>query len=345
MKRIRLISLLLAVSLIFLSACSNSDNANTSSNSGSSDNQSEQTYVLKVANQWGDSSVHTKFITEKFIPRVDELTNGRVSVEFFGNNSLGNEFNQLEQLQMEKLQMCIISEQSASLDPTAFNAMMLPYLFDTEAQWDKVVNGEVGKEIVSGLPDKGVRCLGFIENGFREITNSKRPINTPDDVKGLKIRVSSSEMSIALFEALGANTVATTIGEVFAALETGTFDGQENPYNTIRSFKFNEVQKYLAETNHVMNTMYFVASEKWLNSLPEDIRAAVEQAAKEACDYQHQILRDAAADDKQFLLENGMTLTTPDTKKFKEVAKIVYDKYYQKYPDGKALVERIQSVK
>lgn len=343
MKKISLISLLLAVSLIFLSACSNSANTNTSSNSVSSDKQSEQAYVLKVANQWGDSSVHTKFITEKFIPRVEELTKGRVKVEFYGNNSLGNEFNQLEQVQMGKLQMCVISEQSASLDPTVLNAMMLPYLFETEAQWDKVMSSDVAKKMFDNLPAKGVRVLGFTENGFRVITNGKRPINSVADLKGLKIRVSSSEMSIALFESFGANTVATTIGEVFAALETGTFDGQENPYNTIRSFKFNEVQKYMADTNHILNTMYFVASEKWLNSLPADIRTAVEQAAKEACDYQHQILRDAAAGDKKFLLDNGMTLTTPDIAKFKAAAQPVYGKYYQKYPGGKALVESIQA--
>jgi tripartite ATP-independent transporter DctP family solute receptor len=329
MKKISFISLLLAASLVFLTAYSSE--------------AEQQTYLIRVANQWGDASVHSKFITEKFIPRVKELTKNRVNVEFYGNNSLGNEFNQLEQTQMGSLNMCVISEQSASLDPATFSAMVLPYLFETEAQWDKVLGGPTGKELFANLPSKGVRVLGFTENGFREITNNKRPINTPADLKGLKIRVSSNEMMIKLFETMGANTVSTTIGEVFSALQTGTFDGQENPYNTIRSFKFNEVQKYLAETNHVLNTMYFVAGEKWLKTLPADIRAAVEKAAAEACEYQHKLLRDAAVGDKKFLTQNGMTLSTPDIAKFKEAAMPVYDKYYAKYPDGKAVVQKIRA--
>lgn len=341
MKKCRFISLLLAVALMFLvTACGNSSGTKPAA---STDKPAGETYVIKVANQWAETSVHTKFITEKFIPRVEELTNKRVKVEFYGNNSLGNEFNQVEQTQMGKLNMCVISEQSASLNPTIFNAMMLPYLFENEAHWDKVVNGEVGKKFGASLPAKGLRVLGFTENGLRVITNSKRPINSVADLKGLKIRVSSSEMSIALFEALGANTVATTIGEVFSALQTQTFDGQENHYNTIRSFRFNEVQRYLAETNHVLNTMYFVAGEKWLASLPADIRGAIEQAAKEASQYQVQMLRKAAADDRKFLLANGMTATTPDVAEFKKAAETVYQKYYQKYPDGKALVAEIKA--
>ncbi|WP_158408420.1 TRAP transporter substrate-binding protein [Desulfosporosinus fructosivorans] len=340
MKKCRFISLLLAVALMLsVTACGNPSGTTPAS----TDKSDEKTYVIKVANQWADTSVHTKFITEKFIPRVEELTNKRVKVEFYGNNSLGNEFNQVEQTQMGKLNMCVISEQSASLNPAMLNAMMLPYLFEDEAHWDKVVNGEIGKKFGASLPAKGLRVLGFTENGLRVITNSKRPINSVADLKGLKIRVSSSEMSIALFEALETNTVATTIGEVFSALQTNTFDGQENPYNTIRSFRFNEVQKYLAETNHVLNTMYFVASEQWLTSLPEDIRGAVEQAAKEACQYQVKMLREAAAADKKFLLENGMTATTPDVAEFKKAAEAVYEKYYQKYPDGKDLVEEIKA--
>lgn len=305
---------------------------------------SDAEYVIKVANQWGDSSVMSKFITESFGPRVEELTDGRAKIEFYGNNALGNEIDQCGQLQMGTLHLCIISEQSASLDPANLSIGTLPYLFESEEHWDAVTGGELGQEIVANLPNTGIKVLGFIENGYRVITNNKRPINSMEDLKGLKMRVSSSDVMINLFESFGANTISMTLGEVYSAMETGTVDGQENAYNTILTSGFAECQDYIANTNHVLGTMYFAASSSWLDSLPEDVRAAVEQAAAEACEYQHQIFREASESDHQALLDAGMQETNPDLIGFKEAAQVVYDKFYTQYPEAEELVEKIKNL-
>jgi tripartite ATP-independent transporter DctP family solute receptor len=302
--------------------------------------------VVKIANQWGEASVHTQFIEDFLIPRIEELTDGRATCEFYSNNSLGNEIDQCGQVQAGALNIAIISDQSASLDPAHLNIGVLPFLFENDDMFDAVMSldSELGQEIVGNLPDTGVTCLGFTDNGFKVITNNVRPINSVDDMKGLKMRTNSADYVIALFEAFGASCVSMTLGEVYSALETGTVNGQDNAYNTILTSGFTEVQDYMAITNHIKGTLYLVGSTTWLDSLPDDIRSAIEQACTEACDYQRKIYREAAESDHQALLDAGMEETTPDLEGFKEAAQAVYEKYYSEYPECEELIERIKNV-
>ena len=168
-------------------------------------------FTMKIGGQWADSSVHSRMITEVLVPRVEELSGGRIKCEFYGNNSIGNEIDQLSQLQMNTLQLATLSDQSATLDQANMTVLYLPYLFDSEEQWDAVVDGEIGQEISANLPAQGVRILGYSENGYREVTTAKKEINSAEDMKGLKMRVTSSDMYIAIFEALGCSFQAMTI--------------------------------------------------------------------------------------------------------------------------------------
>ena len=302
-------------------------------------------FTMKIGGQWADSSVHSRMITEVLVPRVEELSGGRIKCEFYGNNSIGNEIDQLSQLQMNTLQLATLSDQSATLDQANMTVLYLPYLFDSEEQWDAVVDGEIGQEISANLPAQGVRILGFSENGYREVTTAKKEINSAEDMKGLKMRVTSSDMYIAIFEALGCSCQAMTIAEAYTALETGACDGQDNAYNTIVNANFAEVQKYLANTNHVLGTLYLTVSEAWYQSLPDDLKEAVDTAVSEACKWEREEYRKLAVEDRQKLLDAGMVETNPDLESFKAATQVVYDNFIQKYPEMEDVIERIKNTK
>lgn len=322
-------------------AASGSADAGAAASAGSGDAE----YTMKIGGQWADSSVHSRMITEVLVPKVEELSGGRIKCEFYGNNAIGNEIDQLSQLQMNTLQLATLSDQSATLDQANMTVLYLPYLFDSEEQWDAVVDGEIGQEISANLPAQGVRILGYSENGYREVTTAKKEINTADDMKGLKMRVTSSDMYIAIFEALGCSCQAMTIAEAYTALETGTCDGQDNAYNTIVNANFAEVQKYLANTNHVLGTLYLTVSEAWYQSLPDDLKEAVETAVTEACKWEREEYRKLAVEDRQKLLDAGMVETNPDLESFKAATQVVYDDFFKKYPEMEDVVERIKNAK
>lgn len=302
------------------------------------------TYEINIGGGHAPTSSLTECWNDVFIPRVKELSNGRVTVNHFENDQLGVEIDRIEQTQLGTIQITYVSEASASINPK-MNILPLPFLFRDQAHYDAVVDGPLGAKIVEDFPKFGLRPLSFFENGYRVITNSKRPINSLDDVKGLKIRVSQSEVPIALFTALGANTVAMSFGELYSALQTGTVDGQENAYNTITTSKLYEVQKYFADTNHMMGSFCIVANEAWWQSLPDDIKEAVQTAAAETSAYQRKIFRERAMKDRQVLLDSGMQATTPDAAQFVAASAGVYDSFYAKYPAYKTLIEEIRQLK
>lgn len=351
----RTLAMLLAAGLTvtMLAGCGGSSSGSTTTatdssakteGAASSDAGSAE-YTMKIGGQWADSSVHSRMITEVLIPKVEELSGGRIKCEFYGNNSIGNEIDQLSQLQMNTLQLATLSDQSATLDQAKLTVLYLPYLFENEAQWEAVVDGEIGQQLVANLPAQGVRILGFSENGYREVTTSKKEINSAEDMKGLKMRVTSSDMYIAIFEALGCSCQAMTIAEAYTALETGTCDGQDNAYNTIVNANFAEVQKYLANTNHVLGTLYLTVSEAWYQSLPDDLKEAVDTAVTEACKWEREEYRALAVEDRQKLLDAGMVETNPDLESFKAATQVVYDNFVKKYPEMESVIENIKNSK
>lgn len=345
-KRVICLGMAIVMLSLLLSACNSSTPPADSAAPGgnSSEPAADGTvYTMKLGGQWADSSVHSKMFTEVFIPQVEERSGGRIKCEWYGNNALGNEMDQLTQLQMGELHLATLSDQSATIDPAHMLLPYLPFLFESEEHWDAVVDGELGEQLASGMPSAGVRCLGFDENGYRVVTNNARPINTAADMQGLKMRVTSSDMYIALFTALGCSCQAMTLGEAYSALETGACDGQDNAYNTILTSGLFEVQKYMANTNHVLGTLYVCVSESWYQSLPADLQEIVAQCIKEACAWERETYRGQAAADRQALLDAGMEETDPDIQSFKDATASVYDDFVAKYPEVADLVAAIQA--
>lgn len=351
LKRIFAAALSLSLILTFISCSGTTDPSDSSASASSSDasepvakssdaTSSDDTYVINIGGGHAPESSLTRCWNEVFIPRIEELSGGRISVNHFENDQLGSEVDRTEQTQLGTIQITYVSEASASINPK-MNIFPLPFLFEDEDHYDAIIDGPIGASIVEDFTDYNLQPLGFFENGFRVITNSKRPINSLADVSGLKIRVSQSQIPIALFTAFGCNTVAMSFGELYSALQTGTVDGQENAFNTIATSKLYEVQKYFAETNHMMGTFCIVANEEWWQSLPSDIQEMIQTAIDETSAYQRELFREQVSADKQALIDNGMTGTAPDMTEFIAAAQSVYDQFYIDYPEYKSLVAEI----
>lgn len=309
-----------------------------------SDGKAAEKIILKFAAVNNKTHPAVVALNEVFKPRVEQLTGGRVEVQVFDSGQLGGERDVMEQLQLGTVQMSYISPVLGAIDP-AINILDLPFLFKDEDHVDKVLDGLIGEKILAGLPSKGLRNIGWMENGFRVVTNSKRPINKLEDIKGLKIRTPEAPVSVAIFKALGANVTPLAFNELYSALSQGVVDGQENAYNTVATSSFFEVQKYVAQTNHMWGSFAILVSEKWWQKQPGDIKEAIIQATKETSKHQRKIFREQTNKNKQMLIDKGMQVTYPDLTEFIQAVQPVYDEMFKQYPNFKPIVDEILSLK
>jgi tripartite ATP-independent transporter DctP family solute receptor len=217
-----------------------------------------------------------------------------------------------------------------------------PFLFNTPQEADAVMDGPVGKALSDQLPEKGLVGLGYWELGFRNLTNSRRPVTKLEDIQGLKIRVLQSPIFIDLFTALGANAVPLPYPELYTAMETGTVDGQENPFSNIISSKFYEVQKNLALTQHVYNPQILLISKKFWDKLNSDEQKVLQDAAIEARDYQRTVSREMSAKALDELKAEGVRITElppEEVEKLRAKTKPVVEKHSKEV--NPALVQQL----
>jgi tripartite ATP-independent transporter DctP family solute receptor len=189
------------------------------------------------------------------------------------------------------------------------------------------------------LEAKGIKGLSWFENGFRQITNSRRAINNPEDLKGLKLRTMENPIHVAFFRLLGVNPTPMAFGEVFSALEQKVVDGQENPVGAIVAAKFFEVQKYLAMTGHVYTAVPLLTSIQVFNSFTPDQQKIILQAAKEASTYERNLLAEQEKTGIEDLKKKGMVITYPDRTKLREATAPVYKQFEDKI--GRPLIDKI----
>jgi tripartite ATP-independent transporter DctP family solute receptor len=218
-----------------------------------------------------------------------------IEVEVFHSSQLGNERDLTEGLQLGTVDFALAPGTVSQFEPK-MALFDLPYIFRDRAHAYKVVDGPIGDELAKGLPARGLRLLAYWENGYRNVTNSKRPIEKPEDLNGIKIRVSENKVHVATFKAFGCNVTAMAFGEVFTALQQRTIDAQENPLAIIVSSKFYEAQPYVSLTEHVYMPAHLLISEARWQSFPENVRKVIQEAAIEARDYERKII--AEGDEK-----------------------------------------------
>ncbi|OAP36532.1 ABC transporter substrate-binding protein [Sinorhizobium glycinis] len=286
----------------------------------------------------------------KFAEIVKEKSGGKIDVKVFPAGMLGGDLQSVTSLQGGLLQMSVMNAGlMASLAPD-FAILDLPFLFESTKEADAVMDGEVGKTFAKELDEKNLVVLAYWELGFRNLTNSRRPVEKVDDIEGLKIRVVQSPIYLEMFQALGANAVPMPFPEVYTALETGTVDGQENPAPSILTAKLNEVQKYITLTRHTYNPMVLLFSKPLWEKLDQEEKDLLQAAASEAAAFQRQLSRDADQKAVDALAASGMTVTKlppEEIARFREKTKPVAEKFAgAANPDlVKALNDTIQRVR
>ncbi|MEL7648973.1 MAG: DctP family TRAP transporter solute-binding subunit [Sedimentibacter sp.] len=287
--------------------------------------------TLKFSTTTSDTSTWT-LGAKKFAEIVSEKTNGRIEVKVYPNDQLsgGNQSKGIEMLMSGSTDLTFHSNIIYSVMDERFGVVSLPFLIQDTETADKLLDGEAGEALNKILLEKNIVGLGFGENGFRQITNNKKSIESPADMAGMKIRIPGIKMFISLYKALGADPITMNFSEVFTALQQGTIDGQENPTDVISSSKINEVQKYMTVWNYAYDSIVLGMNKDKFESFSAEDQQIIKDAAKEAIAYQRQINREKAATQTQQFIDGGMTVNTlTDEQKaaFKEAVQSVYTEY------------------
>jgi len=305
------------------------------SNSGKGGEQGGQPTDKKVTLKFSTTTADTSTWTlgaKKFAEIIGEKSNGRIEVKVYPNDQLsgGNQSKGIEMLMSGSTDITFHSNIIYSVMDERFGVISLPFLIDDTETADKVLGGAGGEAINKILLEKNIVGLGFGENGFRQITNSKKAIESPADMSGLKIRIPGIKMFISLYKTLGADPITMNFGEVFTALQQGTIDGQENPTDVIASSKINEVQKYMSVWDYSYDSIIFGMNKDKFESFSAEDQKLIREAAAEACEYQRQINREKAQKQTQEFIDGGMTVNklTDDQKAvFKDAVQSVYTEY------------------
>ena len=280
----------------------------------------------------------------KFKELAEKNSNGEIKITIYPNRQLGDEKTLLERMKMGIVDAGAITGGPIVNFVPVFGVTDLPFLFSSPEHAYKVLDGPIGRSLLKAMKKAGFKGLAFGERGFRNLTNSKHPVRTPEDVKGLKIRVMQNPVYVDTFKALGANAVPMAWGEVLTALQQGTVDGQENPVNVIYSFKLYEVQKYLSMTRHAYAPMVIMFSLKKWNKIPQKYQEILQDAAQKAAEYERDYDNNNEAVQLKEIESHGMqVIMNPDIAAFRKAVKPVYDKYENKF--GKDLVESILNYK
>lgn len=241
-----------------------------------------------------------------FAEQVEKASGGKMRVRAIGAAALGPD-TQMQQALIGGAQEMMVGSTATLVGISKEMALWdTPFLFNSAKEADALLDGPTGDKVRAKLQDKGLVGLVYWENGFRNLTNSKRPISKMEDLSGIKLRVMQNNVFLDSFKTLGTNAVPLAFSELFGALETGTVDGQENPFNTILSSKFYEVQKYLTVTNHVYSPWIVLVSKKWWDGLNAAEQKVLLDAAKASRDFERQDTRAEAAGAVAELKKKGM---------------------------------------
>ncbi len=315
--------------------------ATTDSDTGA-DSQKETAIVLKAGVVINETHPYSQGIM-KFGELIAEMTDGQITVDLYTSGQLGNERDLIEGLTMGSVDMAAVSSAPVSSFVPKIAVFDLPYLFTSREQAYNVMDGPIGEQFFDDLAAQNITGLGWFENGYRQITNSKRPIEKPEDLQGIKIRVMESPVPIATFNEVGANATPMAWGEVFTALQQKTIDAQENPLPVIYSQKLYEVQEYLSLTEHFYAPALFLMSSHTFNTLTPEQQDLVMEAAAEATLFEREISKQQSEDFIQLCIDEGMKVNEVDKALFVEAMKPVYAQFEEEL--GKDLIDAIRNTK
>jgi tripartite ATP-independent transporter DctP family solute receptor len=326
MKRIAFI--LMATALVSLLSCTR---------------ESSDSFVLKFNTVAGPQQAQVKAL-EVFAREAAALSDGKIEVRIFHSGQLGNQQTQVVGVMRGSLEMTFTAPNSLAQFDKALGIFGAAYLFRDLMHMEKVMSGPIGRGYFEALArEQGLRPLGSWYLGTRQLNLRDREVHTPEDMKGLKLRMPNSPQWIAMGKALGANPTPLGFNEVYLALKTGVVDGQDNPLPTDKAQKFYEVTKYIILTSHQMGMVWPTINEKTWQSMPDEYRKWILQALEKARRYHDGLVLKGEADlIREFRDEHGMVIIEPDVEAFRRHAREVYREFEGEWGEG--VYERIQAV-
>ena len=271
---------------------------------------------------------------------VEKATNGKVDVQIYPGSQLGGEERSFQDIQQGVIQIASLAVNNVTVFSPSMGVFDLPYMFTNYEDCYKLIDqnwDEINKRMIA---ESGNMAVGWLVQGFRVLSNSKRPINTIEDLKGLKIRVPNNPIMIATFRAWGGEPAPMAWDETFNALQQKVVDGQENPYPVFASNKFEEVQKYITDIHYMLWVAPILVSERWFAKLDPDTRELFVRAAREAAEYEWKWSEEEDAKALQQCIDGGMVIgTVSDEDKWAEKARSVWPKFYDTV-GGKQFVDQ-----
>jgi tripartite ATP-independent transporter DctP family solute receptor len=280
---------------------------------------------------------------DEFAKRANAKLAGKAKVVTFGASQLGKDKELLQKLKLGTVNFALPSTVMSTV-ADEFGLFEMPYLVKDRNHMARIEKEIFWAKIAPAAEAKGYKILAVWENGFRHITNNLRPVNTPEDLQGIKLRTPKGAWRVKMFKSYGANPTPMSFSEVFTALKTGVIDGQENPFAQIYSAKFQEVQKYLSLSGHVYTPAYVTVGKDAWEKLPADVRQALEETAKETQAYVYETAAQMETDLLGKLKAGGMAVNEPDKAAFVKASKGIYDEFSGSVPGGKEMVDRAISL-
>lgn len=331
-----IITALLLLLFVLGSACSNTNET------GGNDSDDKEGISLKLAHVGSDSHQYN-IASEKFKELVEEQSKGSIHIEIHGNATLGSEADAIEQVMDGSIEITTVAPDSSFANTVPeMNIFGIPYLFQDREHVYSVLDGEIGEQLFTYVDQHQMKGLGWWEVGFRHLTNNKKEIKTPEDMKSLKIRVQPSPVWEVHMKSLNASPTPVDFNELYSALDQGLVDGQENPLPTIDSMKFYEVQQYVSLTAHTYNPAIVVINQDVWESLNEEQQQILQDAVDETTNFIRKTLEEQESEIIKKLEDHSVTITEPDRELFKDATKEVREAV-KEVPEE--LIEKIEKTK
>lgn len=276
----------------------------------------------------------------EWVKRVNQALGDQVEANIYGSSQLGTDQEMLQKVKLGVQEVAQPSSIMSTVQPE-FGVFEMPYIIKDRVHAGCIARDIIMAELAPKLEEQGYKLLAVWENGFRQISNNVRPINTPADLEGIKLRTPKGVWRVKMFEAYGANPTPMAFSEVFVALQTGVIDGQENPYANIAAAKFQEVQKYLSETNHVYTPSFPTASKKLFDSWPADVQDALLATAADVQTWTYDYAARVEGELRESLQAGGMAFNVADRDAFVEASAPIYEQFAAEVEGGKDLIDRV----
>lgn len=276
---------------------------------------------------------------DEYARRVNEKLAGKVKIVTYGSSQLGGDKEMIQKLKLGTIDMAVPSTVMSS-EVDQFGIFELPYMVKDRAHMARIEKEVFWPSLAPLAEKKGIKVLALWENGYRHITNNKKPVKLPEDLKGFKLRVPEGKWRVKMFQEYGANPSPMKFSELFTALQTGVMDGQENPFAQIYSAKLQEVQKFLSLSGHVYTPAYVLVGKNKFEKLPADVRKVLEDTAKETQAFVYQTAEKQESDLLAKLKQAGMQVNEVDKDAFVKASAGIYEDFGKEVAGAKPLIDK-----